>query len=53
MKLHIVPDIDEILLGHTDVYWGENNHNRKSNSGYLFKVYGALVSCCKPVWLCP
>ena len=44
LKLRIVPNSDEILLGYSDANWGEDKPNRKSNSGYLFKVYGAFIS---------
>lgn len=33
-----------ILYGFADADWAENKEDRKSNSGYLFKVYGATIS---------
>lgn len=43
MKLHLLPEDDQILSGYSDANWGENRIDRKSNSGYLFKIYGAVV----------
>lgn len=35
---------EDDLIGYADADWAENQQDRKSNSGYLFKVYDALIS---------
>ncbi|KAG5895754.1 hypothetical protein JTB14_029524 [Gonioctena quinquepunctata] len=35
---------ENILHGYADADWGENTRDRKSNTGYLFKYSGGLVS---------
>ncbi|XP_053596012.1 uncharacterized protein LOC128667987 [Microplitis demolitor] len=36
------------LVGYADANWAESREDRKSNSGYLFKIFGGTVSwCCK------
>lgn len=34
----------DILLGYTDADWGGDRNDRKSTSGYVFKVFGNVVS---------
>jgi hypothetical protein len=35
------------LIGHADANWAENKVNRKSNSGYIFKLFDGTIS-----WSC-
>lgn len=34
------------LFGYTDADWTENRDDRKSYSGYVFKVYKGVISWC-------
>lgn len=38
---------NEMICGYADANWAEDRFNRKSNSGYIFKVFGGPVS-----WAC-
>lgn len=35
------------LIDHADASWAEDQADRKSNSGYIFKLFGGLIS-----WAC-
>jgi hypothetical protein len=38
----------QLLVGFSDANWGENRIDRKSNSGFLIKMFGGIVSwCCR------
>lgn len=37
----------EQLIGYADANWAENRKDRKSNSGFIFKLFGATIS-----WSC-
>lgn len=38
--------VEEKLMGYADANWAEDRKERKSNSGYIFKVFGRTVSWC-------
>lgn len=40
-------DKEQNLIGYTDANWAESKLDRKSNSGYIFMMYGGTVS-----WAC-
>lgn len=44
LKLHLGDGSNESLTGYADANWAEDRTDRKSNSGYIFKIYGATVS---------
>ncbi|XP_073831868.1 uncharacterized protein [Musca autumnalis] len=44
-KLHFKPN-DETILGFVDADWASDATDRKSVSGYVFKVYGCTVAWC-------
>lgn len=46
LKLSSVDDDCDILVGFADADWAENRDDRKSNSGFIFKVYGGAISWC-------
>lgn len=41
------PSVVNPLIGYADANWGEDRIDRKSNSGYVFKLYGGVIS-----WKC-
>jgi hypothetical protein len=41
------PGNQQELFGFTDANWAEDRHDRKSNSGYVFKLFGGTIS-----WAC-
>lgn len=45
MKLHF-SSTNEKLIGYSDASWGECKTDGKSQSGYLFKLYGNLITWC-------
>lgn len=48
LKLSFVEENQDIFYGYADADWAENRDDRKSNSGYVFKVFGGVVSwCCR------
>lgn len=47
LKLSDITSNNPILVGWADANWAEDHVNRKSNSGYVFKVHGGVVS-----WSC-
>lgn len=48
LTLSRVEQNNEIFFGYADADWAENKDDRKSNSGYIFKVFGGAVSwCCR------
>lgn len=48
LKLSCIENENEIFNGYADADWAENKDDRKSNSGYVFKVYGGVISwCCR------
>lgn len=51
MKLRLGPTNDRdgaaTLIGYADANWGEDKINQKSNSGFVFKLFGATIS-----WYC-
>lgn len=48
LKLSYVENKSDIFFGYADADWAEGREDRKSNSGYVFKVYGGVVSwCCR------
>lgn len=42
-KLHLTNNTNE-LIGYSDASWGESKEDGKSQSGYLFTLYGNLIS---------
>lgn len=38
---------EELFYGYADANWAEDRNDRKSNSDYIFKVHGGVVS-----WRC-
>lgn len=50
MKLNLshVEQKGETFFGYADADWAEEREDRKSNSGFVFKVFGGVVSwCCR------
>ena len=50
LKLRLGENIEnEALLGYADADWAGNNTDRKSNSGYVYRLFGGTISwaCCK------
>lgn len=47
LKLSSIETNDEICFGYADADWAEDREERKSNSGFIFKVYGGVIS-----WYC-
>lgn len=48
LMLSSVEEKCDIFFGYADADWAENRKERKSNSGYVFKVYGGVISwCCR------
>lgn len=47
LKLTSVKENDTMLVGYADANWAEDRSDRKSNSGYIFFVFGMPVS-----WTC-
>ena len=46
LKLCLGENIEnEALLGYADADWAGNNTDRKSNSGYVYRLFGRTVSC--------
>lgn len=46
LKLNTNSEMNQ-LIGYADANWAENRTDRKSNSGYLFKLFGGPIS-----WAC-
>lgn len=48
LKLSRVEVKGDKFFGYADADWAENRSDRKSNSGYVFKIYGGVISwCCR------
>lgn len=48
LKLQLGRDTEsEALIGYADADWAENNTDRKSNSGYVYQIFGGTIS-----WAC-
>jgi transposase InsO family protein len=47
MQLRLRSSGNQELMGYSDANWAEDRHDRKSNSGYIFKLFGGIIS-----WAC-
>lgn len=44
LKLHLSSKDDNEFYGYADANWAENRTDRKSNSGYFFKLHGGTIA---------
>lgn len=47
MQLKLKSSGTQELMGFSDANWAEDRHDRKSNSGYVFMLFGGIIS-----WAC-
>lgn len=43
-SLYMAKEKEVGLVGYADANWAENRHDRKSNSGFVFKFNGGKIS---------
>lgn len=51
-KLEMAQSNQTGLFGYADANWAENRTDRKSNSGYVFKLNGGTISWCSKKQVC-
>lgn len=52
LKLQMANNDNDDLIGYADANWGESRADRKSISGYFFKLNGGFISWCSKKQTC-